>query len=342
MELQAARRCRSQKHISTLIVELAIRRGFVCLTHYTLKLIPILVFLFMPSNLTINIGAITTAIEWHFERFEFVVPQSYQPFVSNSPAELHLGLHLGVPELELKNQVFDGPPIWSLYRNRAASVVNIFDLYSDLQRLLVLPFNFKRADLYFTVPGGPFIDPFFGPTMELLMINYLAQGHGVIIHACGIEHNGTGLLFAGESGAGKSTLANLWNRSKGAAILSDDRTIVRYVDGELWIYGTPWHGEAKFGSPRGVKLDKIFFLRHSQINAIQPLSRVESVLRMLQCSFPPYWDAAGMEYTMELFEKIVAQVPCYELAFEPNESAIETLKRYNGSVHGTRLTAYNY
>lgn len=276
----------------------------------------------MPSNLKIKIGDITTAVDWQSGQFEFGVPLSYQSFVSHGRADFNLALHLGIPELELGNKCFDSPPIWSLYRNGLESAVKIFDSYSDLQRLLVLALQFKRADLYFAAPGGKFVDPFFGPVVEMLMINYLAQGCGVIIHACGIDFHGRGLLFAGESGAGKSTLANLWNREKGATVLSDDRTIVRCINGEFRIYGTPWHGEAKFGSPQGVKLDKIFFLRHSQKNAVQPRPRVEAVLQLLQCSFPPYWDPADMEFSMDLFDKLVTCIPCNELAFRPDESVI--------------------
>ena len=161
----------------------------------------------------------------------------------------------------------------------------------------------------------------------MLMINYLAQGHGVILHACGIEYDSKGMLFAGESGAGKSTLANLWNQASGVDVMSDDRTLVRQIDGELRMYGTPWHGEAKFGSARGVRLDKIFFLRHAQNNKIQSLSTIQSVQKLLQCSFPPYWDAAGMEYTMGFFEQLTTRVPCYELTFEPDERVIEMFRR---------------
>jgi hypothetical protein len=120
----------------------------------------------------------------------------------------------------------------------------------------------------------------------------------------------------------------MWSREKGATVLSDDRTIVRYMDGEFRMYGTPWHGEAKFGSPRGVKLENIFFLRHGRKNAIETLSGSESVLKLLQCSFPPYWDAAGMEYTLRFFEKLSKRVPCCELAFKPDDSVIEMIKRY--------------
>lgn len=297
----------------------------------------------MPSTIKIKIGDIITAVEWQSGKFQFDAPQSYLPFISEGRADITLALHTGAPEMKSGDKVFDSPPIWSLYRNGNAAFVHIFDRYTDLQRLLVLPPRFQQTELYFVRPGGPFINPFFGPTMELLMINYLAQGYGAIIHACGIADNGIGMLFAGESGAGKSTLANLWNRQAGAVVLSDDRTLVRQIDGHLYMYGTPWHGEAKFGSPRGVKLDKIFFLRHSRTNSIEPLSRSRAVLQLLQCSFPPYWDAAGMEAAMTLFERLATRVSCCELKFKPDESAIEILKRYNESAHSIaeRLTAHS-
>jgi len=282
----------------------------------------------MPSNLKINIGDITTAVEWQSGQCEFDIPQAYQSFIDEGPVNIRLSLHLGVPVLNLGDKVFDSQPIWSLHRSGAESIIDIFDHHSDLRRLLVFPQQLNRADLFFAAPDGQFIDPFFGPTMELLMINFLAQGQGVIIHACGIEHNGSGLLFTGESGAGKSTLANMWSREKGAAVLSDDRTIVRYIDGEFRMYGTPWHGEAKFGSPRGVQLENIFFLRHGRKNAIEPLSSSESVLKLLQCSFPPHWDAPGMEYTLGFFENLSKRVPCHELSFEPDKRVIEMIKRY--------------
>ena len=289
-------------------------------------LVPCAFSLSMLSNLKIKIGGITTAVEWTAGQFEFTAPRAYKPFISDGRADLRLALHRGAPELELGKKCFDSPPIWSLYRNGDASAVKLFDSFLDLKRLLVVAFQFRQAALYFTEPNGRFINPFFGPGMELLMINYLVQGNGVIIHAGGIDHNGKGMLFTGESGAGKSTLANLWDREKGVDVLSDDRTIVRYVDGEFRMYGTPWHGEAKFGSPRGVKLEKIYFLRHSQKNATQPLTRVQSVLKMLQCSFPPYWDPAGMEFTMGLFEKLATHIPCNELAFRPDASAIANVE----------------
>ena len=277
------------------------------------------------SQLKFTIGGITIGLSWKGRQREFEIPPAYQPFVDKRKADLCLELQIGFPDCRIGEKVFDSTPVWSLHRNKEGSAIKINQDYPATERLLILPKNGLPAGLYFTGPDGKFLDPFFGPTLELLMITYLARGKGAIIHACGIDDNGTGMLFAGESGAGKSTLANLWNRVSGVDVLSDDRTLVRIIDGELRMYGTPWHGEAKFGSARGIKLEKIFFLRHGQINSAQPLSTAGAVQKLLQCSFPPYWDAAGMEYTVAFFEQLATRLPCCEMTFEPSARVIEFL-----------------
>jgi len=171
------------------------------------------------------------------------------------------------------------------------------------------------------------MDPFFGPTLELLMINRLVRQQGVILHTCGIARGDSGTLFAGESGAGKSTLAGLWNRQNGMAVLSDDRTVVRKTGSEFRMYGTLWHGEAKFGLARSARLDKIFFIRHGDSHRVRKLSMAEAVQSLLTCSFPPFWDAAGMEFTLEFFSEMTAAVPCYELLFKPDRGVVDLINK---------------
>ena len=151
----------------------------------------------------------------------------------------------------------------------------------------------------------------------------LAQGTGVILHSCGIEVNERGYLFLGESGAGKSTLARLWDKKMGIDVLSDDRIILRKTGGQFWMYGTPWHGEAKFISCRGVKLEKIFFLHHGQLNEVKNIHEAAAVQNLVTCAFPPFWDAKGMRIALALFSELASAVPCYRLDFRPDQSAIE-------------------
>ena len=157
------------------------------------------------------------------------------------------------------------------------------------------------------------------------MLNFLGREKGMVIHGCGIEIHGKGILFVGESGAGKSTLAKLWDQQNTAKVLSDDRIIVRKIGDTFRMYGTPWHGESHFVSPRSVALEKMYFLRHGSQNEIRSLNGAAPVQQLLQCSFPPFWDAKGMEFALQYFSRLVSSVPCFDFSFTADKSAIEYL-----------------
>jgi hypothetical protein len=278
----------------------------------------------MSKNLTIRIGDVAISIEGMV--FGEIAP-AYLPFVARGKTDISLRLRLGIPDMVVREKVFESPPIWTLYRENGTSSIVLFPEMGDLQRTLFLPHHLKHADLYFADDCIRFIDPFFGPTMELLLIHYLAKERGVILHACGIVAEDRGILFLGESGAGKSTLARMWDQENGVDILSDDRVIVRKQGREFRIYGTPWHGEAAFGIPREAKLERIFFLRHGQENSVKDMKGLDPVSHLLTCSFPPLWDSQGMEFVLEFFSQVAAQVPCQELSFRPEKSALALVKK---------------
>jgi len=280
----------------------------------------------MSTVIKFRIGDVSIAIEWAGQPEIGDIPEAYLQFLWIGRTDIRLRLCRGLPELECGQTVFDSPPIWSLHRHDGTSVIRMFREHDGLDRYLVLPDHMRHATLYFTHENGRFLDPFFGPTLELLMINYLARGKGVMIHACGVELNGKGYLFAGESGAGKSTIANLWAAENDVLVLSDDRTVVRPRGKDIWMYGTPWHGEARYGSPQGVKLDGIFFLQHGKKNSARKIANSKSVVSLLQASFSPHWDKPGMDFTMSFLDELVQTVGCRQLSFKPEKSAIDYLK----------------
>jgi hypothetical protein len=281
----------------------------------------------MPETLNLAIGDISLTIEWQGLHGKWDIPPAYRPFIAAGKPDIRLVLHKDPPEIRSGKQIFDSPPIWTLIRYQDKSAIKIFENFEGLQRTLILPPRLDEAELFFNASGSRFMDPFFGPTLELLMINCLARQKGVILHTCGIAQDGNGTLFAGESGAGKSTMAGMWNQENGIEVLSDDRTVVRKKDGKFRMYGTPWHGEAKFGSPQSAGLDKIFFIRHGDANSVRKIKGAEAVQYLLTCSFPPYWDSTGMKFTLEFFSQMAADVPCYELFFKPDMNVIELIKK---------------
>ena len=281
-------------------------------------------------NAQIRIGEVSFSIEGDARTADWEIPLAYRPFVQPGAGDIGLHLHRGIPDNLTGEKVFESPPVWGLYRKDDTSIIKISDALSGVERILVFPSPFETAHLYFPEQSGRFDDPFYGPTMELLMVNYLAQDRGAIVHACGIERKGGGILFVGNSGAGKSTMATMWAQESPDDVLSDDRIIVRKKGDRFRMYGTPWHGDASFVSPRGVTVERVFFLRHGQENSIEEIKGIDSVSRLITCSFLPHWDPRGMAFSMGFFTDLAAHVPCCEFTFKPDTTAIELVKEITG------------
>ena len=288
-------------------------------------LIPRLFFTGMPNALTIEIADIFIRIEAQAHGGRLKLPPAYTPFAATGKADIRLRLHQTKPRLPETEKVFVSSPIWTLHRHRRLSIIKIFEELEVPGSTLVFDDALKSVDLYPADESGRLPDPFDGPVLELLMIHCLARQRGVILHSCGIETHGRGLLFVGESGAGKSTLTRLWNAEPRIEILSDDRTIVRRKGDSYRIYGTPWHGEAKFGLPQSARLDKIFFIHHADTNRQRRINRAQAVQYLLTCVFAPFWEAKGMQFSMNFLSRLAGRVPCCKLGFLPDESVIRDI-----------------
>jgi len=206
------------------------------------------------TALTIRIGDIGLRVlsrpgAWGFGLYEDVHWQGDQAL-----PELTVRAHLGsLPELDPREHIFRSGGNWTLYShdNQWVFLLEAPGTGPEPYALAVINREFSNGDVYvrrleeFEVWYPDSLpNPLEYPLAELLMVHLLSQGRGHLFHACGVAYEGKGLLFAGVSVAGKSTIANLWKQVPGAAILSDDRIIIRKMDSQFWMYGTPWHGDA--------------------------------------------------------------------------------------------------
>jgi hypothetical protein len=229
--------------------------------------------------------------------------------------------------------VFDSLGLWKLYRNAEGFC---FQLTSKTvgthpyKQVVVAPdFKCGRIELareYFSAAEP--VNPIEYPLDELLWIHRLSLGAGVEVHGCGVvAADGRGLLLTGHSGAGKSTSSRLWAKSKGARVLSDDRIILRRENGRVWMYGTPWHGDAGIAEAERWPLDGIFVLAQAPRNSLRPLSRTEASAELYARSFVPHHSSDAVAFILEFFSRITSQVPCFEFSFVPDFSAVEVLLR---------------
>jgi hypothetical protein len=231
--------------------------------------------------------------------------------------------------------VFDSGCVWTLHDDGQHWR---FDFRTHLlgdapYKRLKVDRAFSRAHLLLSRAQLGAADGFYPleyPVDELLVTNWLGLGHGVEVHGCGLIDETGGYLFLGHSGAGKSTTTQLWNRARSPRILSDDRIILRFHENQLWMYGTPWHGEAGFASPGTARVEQIFILDHGNRNSISPLSEPRAVAELFARSFVPFHNAAGLDRTLMFLARIAERIPCYFYEFRPDESAVKTIVDFHG------------
>ena len=234
--------------------------------------------------------------------------------------------------LQESRKVFDSEGPWSLYKFDKRNAIILGELVPDSfpSRVALFDDSMKHIEIYSEtegLPSGLLPDPLEYPLAEILMICLLAQGHGLMVHSCGIDDNGRGYLFSGNSTHGKTTIAKLWK--KHAVILNDDRIVIRKRDGQFWMYGTPWHGEYTGVSSLGVPVEKIFFLRHSKSHSVEKINGAGAASMLLARSFPPLWDSKGMKFTIDFCSQLVSVMPCYSLNFQPDESIVDFIRCVN-------------
>jgi hypothetical protein len=234
-------------------------------------------------------------------------------------------------QMSLGRKIFDSGALWQLHR------INGSYLYAFTSSAFgPVPYKVASFDPSFTsgevslhrpyFESKPALYPLEYPLDELWMVNLLGQGRGAEIHGCGVvDAQGKGHLFVGQSGAGKSTMARLWEPQKGIQILSDDRIVLRQADQKMWMYGTPWHGEAGFSSATRAPLSRIYFLRQAKENKLLPQRPAQAVGQLFTCSFPPSYNPEALDFTLGFFEKVVQAVPCFELRFLRDEKIIDVL-----------------
>lgn len=260
------------------------------------------------------------------------------------------------------SRLFDSGSIWRLY---ACEEGFCFDFIAETlsprpYKRLTIDHEFRNARLDmsadFFANFGCEVAPLEYPLDELLIMHRLTQEKAIELHGCGIVRaDGVGNLFVGHSGAGKSTTTRLWTALEDVEVLSDDRIIVRRESAEkqvphfrlaavrndkaqqdcaarndnakykIRMYGTPWHGEARYASPNSAPLARIFILEHGHGNVLTPLSPSQAIAELFARSFVPFHRHEYVESALAFLEEVVDSVPVYGFAFEPDHRAVDTI-----------------
>lgn len=279
------------------------------------------------AELTISVSSVDSAL-----RQRFLGPAARFLVDDERPPDLDLIIDRAVsfppPTGRL---VFDSGEVWRLFDEGAQFRIDCTsELFGDgpykvgwFDREFTRGRLSLRADLF----DGD-VDALEYPLDEVLVSNLLGRGRGIELHGCGvIDERGRGRLFVGQSEAGKTTTARLWLARGGAEIVSDDRVIVREIDGAWRMFGTPWHGEAELSSPSSAPLEAIYLLQQAPATRLVEIPPAAAAARLFSCAFPLFADAGAVAFTLECLGRLVASLPVRVLEFTPDASVIDCVLR---------------
>jgi MoaA/NifB/PqqE/SkfB family radical SAM enzyme len=162
-------------------------------------------------------------------------------------------------------------------------------------------------------------------TDQILITRLLSEREACLIHSAGVILNGKGLLFAGHSEAGKTTTTRFLE--KYGEVLCDDRNISRLQNGRFQIYGTWSHGDSPLVSTATAPLHAMLFLRKSSENRLTLLTdRKEILRRLLSFIIRGFVGGGWWDKTLDVVEKLVDQVPCYEMESDTSGRIVPLLR----------------
>lgn len=142
----------------------------------------------------------------------------------------------------------------------------------------------------------------------------IADFNAYLLHSATVEVGGYAYSFMCASGGGKTTHISIWKKLLGdkMTIINGDKPIYKIIDGEIYVYGTPWAGKENYNTNTKAKVKAFCIVNKSLKNSISELS-VDSALDLVmrQIYFPH--DPIACVKVLDLFDKTMNSVKLYSL-----------------------------
>lgn len=143
-----------------------------------------------------------------------------------------------------------------------------------------------------------------------------------LVHSAVIEVDGSAYAFLARSGTGKSTHIALWRKALGerVKVINGDKPIYRYIDGVLYVYGTPWCGKEGWHRNTRAPLKALCFIERGAENSIETLAPSDAASKVMKQILVPNQPQGALKM-LELMDKLVTETPSWLLKCNISEQA---------------------
>jgi hypothetical protein len=258
-----------------------------------------------------TIGGLKICLEYGSGNYKGFLDKALDTFSSNpfeSPdIRFHVDATSPFPSLDSYKKIFTSNPagLWTILEDAEKShyIISLQGVERDREpyKMVRADREFSRFVIYARPTRENLLFPLEYPLADLAISAHLNINRiGIILHSACISLGGKGYLFSGVSGSGKSTISQIWQQDGDAEVLTDERVIIREFQGDLWAFGTPWHGTAGIHKSMGVLIKKIFFIKHGAVNKARQITKTDAANGLMVRCFPTFWNTEGMDSVKNL------------------------------------------
>ena len=145
-----------------------------------------------------------------------------------------------------------------------------------------------------------------------------------LFHGSAVCVDNEAYIFTAKSGTGKSTHARLWRELLGdrVVMVNDDKPLIRIMDDQALVYGTPYDGKHHLSSNISVHVKAVCILEQATDNHIKEISMYEAYPMFIQQTYKPS-KPDRMKKAMELIGQFLDRIKVYKLECNMNIEAAE-------------------
>lgn len=161
---------------------------------------------------------------------------------------------------------------------------------------------------------------------------FIESGKGFVFHGSAVKYKGKAYVFTGVSGAGKSTQAALWKSVLGENVtyINDDKPIIKKINGEFFVFGTPWTGKHRLGENDFAPLGGIAEIVKCKEIRVEDLKKDRAIGLFLNQTLRPT-EIVFYDKLLSLLGEIMDKYPIKKLYCDKTEKSAEIMiKEFTG------------
>jgi hypothetical protein len=259
----------------------------------------------------------------------FEVAEGEPLFTMTVHAEVPSWLEESRPQWKIATAVDELPPFYYGYTFEDKTIYEYLMTREVRAGYLVMNKDYTEGEYYPCPRIGGRTTLFQVNTSLMIQYTFATAGLStLLLHASVTRYQGRGNLFFGVSGTGKSTHSRLWlAHVPGCDLMNDDNPVIRFEEGRLMVYGSPWSGKTLCYRNVVAPVRALVRLEQAPENAIERLHALDAYASVIAAASTIRWNPVVMDRLIPTVERIAMNVPCFRLGCRPDGEAVAVCRK---------------